>query len=81
MALVMVGGQKRKRCEDDIGARLWISYAPKKIASEHYFGALVALSRKGVNEKWKLQGRADMPFAKDAVSEQAIELFKPTKSD
>jgi len=36
---------------------------------------------EGVNEKWKLKARADIPYAKDAVSEQAIELVKPKKSD
>ena len=32
---------------------------------------------KGTDEKWKLQAIADIPFAKDAVAEQKIELFNP----
>ena len=35
---------------------------------------------KGVSENWKLQARAHIPFAKDAIAEQAIELVKPGKT-
>jgi len=35
---------------------------------------------KWVNEKWKLQARADIIFAKDAITEQIIELVKSSKA-
>ncbi len=35
---------------------------------------------KGVNEKWKLQARAIIPFARDALSERSIELIEAKKS-
>ncbi len=37
-------------------------------------------SEKAINEKWRLQARADIPFARGAISEQAIELIEPKKS-
>ena len=36
---------------------------------------------EGMNEQWKLKARADIPFAKDAVSEQVIRLVSPIKKD
>jgi len=35
---------------------------------------------KGVNEKWKLQARADIPFAKDATAQQEIDIIAPSKT-
>ena len=35
---------------------------------------------EGINEKWNLKARADIPFAKDATSEKTIDLVKPNKS-
>lgn len=35
---------------------------------------------KRINEKWWFQARADIPFAKDAISKQAIKLIEPKKS-
>jgi len=32
--------------------------------------------KKGINEKWKLKSRADIPFAKDAIAIREIKLNK-----
>jgi sporulation-control protein spo0M len=34
---------------------------------------------KGVNEKWKLKTRADIPFAKDAIASREIKIEKKKK--
>jgi len=36
-------------------------------------------SEKGVNEKWKLKSRADIPFSKDAIATREIKIEKKKK--
>jgi len=36
---------------------------------------------EGMNEQWKLKARVDIPFARDAFSEKAIELVSPLNKD
>jgi len=54
-----------------------------KPEEERTFAFLINLSsiqlEEGINEKWKLKARADIPFAKDAFSEKEIELVPPNK--